>query len=113
MITVARQIPSPVDDRIWKVLKGPRVLDASTSQDLLEAGVLLLERCLFVVCDLTETMYLTSSGLAALTCLRQLSLDLHGEFRVVLLSEDVLRVIKLEHIDQILPIYNDFSQAVS
>ncbi len=107
-----RHIPSPTDGRIWTVLRGPRVLDASTSQDLLNAGDSMLASNRFVICDLTETVFLASAGLAALARLRQMALDLHGEFKVVTSSKDALRVIKLARFDHVLPIYGTFSQAI-
>lgn len=110
---VARQIPNPTDGGIWAVLKGPRILDASTSQDLLDAGISMLRVNPFLICDLSETIILASAGLAALDSLRELSADLHGKFRVVICSEDAMRVIKREHFDQILPLYRNFSQAVA
>jgi N-acetylglucosaminyldiphosphoundecaprenol N-acetyl-beta-D-mannosaminyltransferase len=108
----APQIPSPVNGQIWTVLKGPRILDASTSQDLYDAGTAVLKDHPWVICDLSETICLTSAGLATLTGLRQLSENLHGEFRMVICSEDVKRVIKQERFDQVLPLYSNFSRAV-
>lgn len=110
---IVRQIPSPMDDRIWKVLIGPRVLDASTAQDLFDAGLTMLKNNSSVICDLSETILLTSAGLAALASLRQMSSHLHSDFRVVICSEDALRVIKLEHLDQVLPLYSNLSQAIA
>jgi N-acetylglucosaminyldiphosphoundecaprenol N-acetyl-beta-D-mannosaminyltransferase len=109
----AGQIPSPTDGHVWAVLKGPRVLDASTSQDLLDAGISMLQANPFVICDLSETIVLASAGLAALASLRQMSVNLHGKFRVVICSEDAMRVIKRERFDQILPLYRNFSQAIA
>lgn len=109
---VTRQIPSPTDGRIWMVLKGPRVLDASSSQDLLDAGAGMLESNPFVICDLSETVFLASAGLETLGNLRRMSLNLHGEFRVVIGSKDALRVIRLARFDHVLPLYGNFSQAV-
>jgi N-acetylglucosaminyldiphosphoundecaprenol N-acetyl-beta-D-mannosaminyltransferase len=109
---VARQMPSPTGGRTWSILKGPRVLDARASENLLEAGKIMLASNPSVVCDLSETIFLTSAGLAALACLRQMSLNSKGEFRVVISSKDALRVIKLERFDRVLPLYADFSQAV-
>ncbi len=109
----ATRLPGPSAGQIWTVLKGPRVLDASTSQDLLAAGVTMLQGNPFVICDLSGTILLASAGLKALASLRQMSLNLHGEFRVVICSDDALRVIKLEHFDRVLPLYRNFSQAVA
>lgn len=108
---VATPLPSP-DGRIWAVLKGPRVLDASTSQDLLDAGARLLANNKFVICDLSETVFLASAGLAALARLRSISSDVHGEFRVVTCSKDAIRVIKLARFNHVPPVYPSFSQAI-
>ena len=110
---VARHIPSPTDGRMWSVLKGPRVLDAATSQNLLEAGSTMLANNPFVICDLSETIFLTSAGLAALARLRQSCLTLNGELRVVIASKEALRVIKMERFDRVLSLYANFYQAVA
>jgi N-acetylglucosaminyldiphosphoundecaprenol N-acetyl-beta-D-mannosaminyltransferase len=111
--SAASQIHSPTDGRIWTILKGARILDASTSHDFLDAGVTMLEDNPFVICDLSETIFLASAGLAALSSLRQMALNLHGELRVVICSEDAMRVVKQEHFDRVLPLYNNFSQAIA
>jgi N-acetylglucosaminyldiphosphoundecaprenol N-acetyl-beta-D-mannosaminyltransferase len=108
----ATQFPSPADGRIWTVIKGPRVLDASTSQYLLDAGVSTLADNPFLICDLSGTVFLASAGLATLASLRKMSMNLHGEFRVVICANDTLRVIKLARFDQVLSVYRNFSQAV-
>ena len=109
---VAR-IPSPSGSRTWTVLKCRRVLDASTAQDLIEAGASLLAVNPFLICDLSETIFLASAGLAALAQLRQMALKLEGEFRVVNCSQDALRVIKMARFDRVLSLYSDFSLAVA
>ncbi len=108
-----RQIPSSTDDRVWTVLKGGRVLDASTAQDFYDAGVTILNDNHFVICDLSETIFLACAGLAVLARLRQAAAEANGELRVVVSSADVRRVIKLEHFDHVLPLYSNFSQAVA
>jgi N-acetylglucosaminyldiphosphoundecaprenol N-acetyl-beta-D-mannosaminyltransferase len=112
-IAAARQISSPTNGRKWTILKGPRVLDASASQVLLDTGVLVLEENPFVICDLSETIFLGSAGLAVLASLRQITMSMQGEFRVVICSKDALRVIKQEHFEKVLPVYSNFSQAVA
>lgn len=109
--TVAAPLISP-GGRTWAVLKGPRVLDASTSQDLLDAGGKMLANNKYVICDLSETVFLTSAGLAALAGLRRISSDVQGEFRVVTCSKDALRVIQLARFDPVPPVYGSFSQAI-
>ena len=107
----ATQLPSP-DGRIWAVLKGPRVLDASTSQDLFDAGTRMLANNPFLICDLSETVFLASAGLTALARLRTISSAVHGELRVVICSKDVLRVIQLACFDRVPRVYPSFSQAI-
>jgi N-acetylglucosaminyldiphosphoundecaprenol N-acetyl-beta-D-mannosaminyltransferase len=106
------QIPSLKNDKLWTVLKAPRVLDASSSQDFLETGTQMLACNPYIICDLSETIFLASAGLAALDSLRKISLQFNGEFRVVVRSKDTLRVIKLARFDHVLPLYGSFSQAI-
>jgi anti-anti-sigma factor len=72
----------------------------------------MLARNPFVICDLSETVFLASAGLAALASLCRTSAKLQGEFRVVVCSKDTLRVIQLARFDHILPLYRTFSQAI-
>ena len=110
---VAGRIPNSSGNRIWSVLKGCRVLDASTADDFIATGFCALASNPFLICDLSGTVFLASAGLAALAQLRQKALNLGGEFRVVNCSNDVLRVIKLARFDQVLSLYSDFSLAVA
>jgi N-acetylglucosaminyldiphosphoundecaprenol N-acetyl-beta-D-mannosaminyltransferase len=106
-------ITGPSGRRIWSVVKGCRVLDASTAQDLIETGARQLALNPFLICDLSETVFLASAGLAALAQLRQMALNLRGEFRVANCSKDALRVIKIARFDQVLSLYSDLSLAIA
>jgi N-acetylglucosaminyldiphosphoundecaprenol N-acetyl-beta-D-mannosaminyltransferase len=108
-----RQISSPTNDRKWTILKGPRVLDASASQVLLDTGALLVEKNPFVICDLSETIFLGSAGLSVLASLRKITVSRQGEFRVVICSKDAMRVVKQEHFEKVFPVFSNFSQAVA
>jgi anti-anti-sigma regulatory factor len=94
------------------VLKAGRVLDASTAQDFIDGGACALSTNPFLVCDLSETVFLTSAGLSALARLRTLAFSLQGEVRVAGCSEDTLQVIKKSHFDRDIPLYNTFSKAI-
>jgi N-acetylglucosaminyldiphosphoundecaprenol N-acetyl-beta-D-mannosaminyltransferase len=109
----AERVPSPSGIRSWTILKGYCVLDASTVQDFIEAGTSALAANPFLICDLSETIFLASAGLAALTKLRQMALNLHGELRVVNCSPDAARVIRNAHFDRVLPLYSNFSLAIA
>jgi anti-anti-sigma factor len=109
----AGQVPSPSGSRSWTVLKACRVLDASTAQDLIDAGAAELTVNPFLICDLSETIFLGSAGLAALTQLRRMALSQQGDFRIVNCSNDALRVIKMARFDRVLPVYSSFSLAAA
>lgn len=111
--SAAEQVTALSGERNWMVLKSGRVLDASTAQDLIEAGVAALAINPFLICDLSETIFLASAGLAALAQLRQMAINRQGEFRVVNCSEDVLQVIKLARFDRVLSLYSDLSLAIA
>jgi anti-anti-sigma factor len=90
-----------------------RVLDASTAPDFIQTGTDALAKNPFLICDLSETAYLASAGLAALAQLRKIASNLNGELRVVSCSPNVLQVIKMARFDRVLPLYSDFSLAVA
>ena len=100
-------------EQTWTVLRCCRVLDASTAPDFIQTGADALAKNPFLVCDLSETVYLASAGLAALAQLRKIASNLNGELRVVSCSPNVLQVIKMARFDRVLPLYSDFSLAVA
>jgi N-acetylglucosaminyldiphosphoundecaprenol N-acetyl-beta-D-mannosaminyltransferase len=99
--------------RVWSVVKGRRVLDTAAAPVLIEAGTCALATSPVLICDLSETVILTSAGLAALAQLRQMTVNLQGEFRMDNCSQDVLRVIAQAHFDRVLLPYSDFSLAAT
>jgi N-acetylglucosaminyldiphosphoundecaprenol N-acetyl-beta-D-mannosaminyltransferase len=106
---IAGRTQNPSGGRVWSVVKGRRVLDAAAAPDLIEAGACALAANPFLICDLSETVILTSAGLEALAQLRQMTVNLQGEFRMDNCSQDVLRVIDQAHFDRVLLPYSDFS----
>jgi N-acetylglucosaminyldiphosphoundecaprenol N-acetyl-beta-D-mannosaminyltransferase len=108
-----RMLPSPSGNQSWSIMKGCRALDGSSAQDFLKVGTAALACNPFLICDLSETVFLASAGLAALAQLRRIALAQQGEFRVINCSSDVLRVIKLARFDRVLPLYNEFSLAAT
>ena len=110
---IASWTQSPSGGRVWSVVKGRRVLDAAAAPVLIEAGTYALATSPFLICDLSETVILTSAGLEALAQLRQMTVNLQGEFRMDNCSQDVLRVIDQAHFNRVLLPYSDFSLAAA
>ncbi len=108
----AKLIPDSSTGPSWMVLRANRVLDSSTSQDLIDAGTSLLDKTPYLICDLVETVFLTSAGLVALNQLRQMAVDRKGKFGLINCSPDILHVIKVTHSAHVPSLYSNFFQAV-
>jgi anti-anti-sigma factor len=67
----------------------------------------------YLIIDLTETIFLDSSGLAALAKINRSTKDKRGEFRVTSCTKDVSTVIHLTRFDKVLSIYKDLPSAMA
>jgi N-acetylglucosaminyldiphosphoundecaprenol N-acetyl-beta-D-mannosaminyltransferase len=101
------------DHRGWIVVKVPRMLDATTTPELLEACVGRLTDNARLILDFSETVFLSSIGLAAMVKLDRLSKEQGGELRVVGCSGDVLRSIRLVKLDNVIHLFHDLQAATA
>jgi N-acetylglucosaminyldiphosphoundecaprenol N-acetyl-beta-D-mannosaminyltransferase len=102
----------PQDHAGWGVVKMPRILDATIVPGVVERCTSQLEGNPRLVLDFSETVFLSSAGLAAMAQLNRSSKERGGELRVAACSRDVLYGIRLVQLDAVVPLYRDVSAAV-
>jgi N-acetylglucosaminyldiphosphoundecaprenol N-acetyl-beta-D-mannosaminyltransferase len=95
------------------VVRTPRVMDATSTQEFLARCSGKLEENPRLILDFSETTFLSSAGLAAMAHLNRSSRARGGELRVASCSSDILHGIKLVRLDTVVPLYNDVSAAAS
>jgi N-acetylglucosaminyldiphosphoundecaprenol N-acetyl-beta-D-mannosaminyltransferase len=96
----------------WNVIKLPRRVDALTAPEMIDSCEATLAHSPHLVLDLTDTVFLASAGLAALSRLNRAARDFGGELRVANCTKDVLKVIEMVRFDKILAIYPDIPTAL-
>jgi anti-sigma B factor antagonist len=97
----------------WQVIEGPRRLDALAAAELETLWTARVADNSRMVIDLSETVLLTSAGLALLGKLSRLAKEQDGQLRVAGCSKDVRRVMELARFDQVLTIYPDRAAALA
>jgi anti-anti-sigma factor len=65
-----------------------------------------------VIVDLSESMYCDSSGLSAILVGNRLSRNANGLFVLTGLSDAVLKLVQISHLDQVLNITNSLPEAI-
>ncbi len=105
--------PSPGPQSGWAVQRMPRLLDAATVPAVLERCTAGLARNPRLVLDFSETVFLSSAGMAAIARLTDQSRERGGELRVAGCSPDLLRGLRLVKLDTVVPLYHDVHAAVA
>jgi N-acetylglucosaminyldiphosphoundecaprenol N-acetyl-beta-D-mannosaminyltransferase len=109
---VSKTIAIAEENSKWTVLKAPRNLDASTAPIVIQQGVELIQNTPFLIVDFSDTMFLTSAGLAALAQLNKDANALNGQLRLAGCNRDVAHVIHMVRFDKFLSIYESVSVAL-
>ncbi|GAB4214572.1 MAG: WecB/TagA/CpsF family glycosyltransferase [Roseiflexaceae bacterium] len=102
----------PLPEDGWAVQRMPRLLDAATVPVVLERCTADLARNPRLVLDFSETVFLSSAGMAAIARLTDQSRQQGGELRVAGCSPDLLRGLRLVKLDAVVPLYHDVHAAV-
>lgn len=97
----------------WSVIAMPRMLDADTAPLMIGRCSECLEKNPRIILDFSNTVLLSSAGMAALVTLNRTSRERGGEMRVAGCSHDVLHGIKLVRLDGMLPLYQDVQAAIT
>jgi N-acetylglucosaminyldiphosphoundecaprenol N-acetyl-beta-D-mannosaminyltransferase len=97
----------------WSVEKMPRLLDAVTAVDVGERCAQRLARNPRLILDFSETIFLSSAGLAVIARLNHQSRASDGELRVAGCSHEVLHGIRLVKLDAVVPLFQDVHSAAS
>jgi N-acetylglucosaminyldiphosphoundecaprenol N-acetyl-beta-D-mannosaminyltransferase len=97
----------------WVVVAGPRRIDAATVAEMRQRCLEALNHSQFLVLDLSETVILTSAGLAVLAHLNRVAQEQQGALRVTGCSKDVLQVIEMVRFDKVLALYQDVRSATA
>ena len=100
------------DDTGWRVIKMPRSLEASTVPLMLETCTSHLSHGTQLVLDFSETQFLSSAGLMAMTKLDRQLKDLGGALRIAGCSKELMYSIQLANLDKIVSIYHDVQAAI-
>lgn len=97
----------------WVVVKMPRTVDAETTPTMIDTCLGNLKRHPQLILDFSETVFLSSAGLAAIIQLDRQARREQRELRVAGCTRDVLRTIQLIRLDLIVPIFHDVQAAVT
>jgi len=85
-------------------LEMPRRIDAASVAAMREAVERALVQNPRVTLDLSETVFLSSAGIAAMVSLNRLAVQEGGGLRLVGCSPDIARTLRLLKLDQVMPI---------
>ena len=110
--TNVSEVPiSPQGD--WAVAAMPKRFDASNAEEVRDQCVEILESNPHLVLDFSNTTFLASAGLAAMSALNKIAHKKEGEIRLAACSDDVLRVIQLVRFDKVFSVYDDVAAAAT
>ena len=87
--------PIILDGRYWNFIFSPVRLDANSAPDLVESGCSNLRMNPNLLVDFSNTVSISSAGLAAVSKLDAEAKERQGELRLVNFSDDVHRVIHI------------------
>ncbi|NJN18384.1 MAG: WecB/TagA/CpsF family glycosyltransferase [Oscillochloris sp.] len=104
--------PDPAEHG-WTVIRSVRELDAYTVPAILPPLLESLERNPFLVLDLSEMLFLSSAGMAALVKLQRAAQQRGGEVRLAACPPDVRRSIELVRLDVLITLYESVAAAVA
>lgn len=97
----------------WLVVKMPRTVDAETAPAMISKCLQSLEQNPRLILDFSETVFLSSAGLAGIIQIDRQSKVHGGAVRVAGCSKDVLRTVQLIRLDMIVPLFQDVQTAVT
>ncbi len=110
-----RQEPQPVmpqpTDNGWSVVRMPRMYDGNNIATITEHCLEGIENNPYQVLDFSETVFMSSAGMASLLKLDRAARAQSGALRIVSCSNDLLRTLKLINLDTILTIMPDVATA--
>lgn len=106
-------VAPPVPQSQWTVLPMPRRLDAESAAAFLTSGEQCLQQNTHLVLDFTQTIFMTSAGLAALAKLQRQAQSQQGELRLASCSLDVRRTLELVRFDKLFTMFADVQAAVA
>jgi anti-anti-sigma factor len=104
-------LPTPAGGR-WQVLSVPRRLDHVTAPELSRSWCSALVASRFLILDFSQTVLVTSAGLALLAQLHRTACNHEGELRLVNCSRDVRRVMEMVRFDRMLDLYPNMAAAL-
>lgn len=111
METLPAESEKPAGNK-WHVLHVPRRLDHVTAPEVAEHWSAAVINTPFVILDFSQTVLVTSAGLALLARLHRIAQEQNGELRLANCSKDVWRVMELVRFDKMLRPYPDLAAAL-
>lgn len=89
----------------WAVIRAPRLFDGNTAPLLFDRCQQRIAELHHLVVDLSETVFLASAGIATLIKLDRLCREQGGHLHIASGSADVLRTLRLLHLDVLLRVF--------
>ncbi|WP_174842863.1 WecB/TagA/CpsF family glycosyltransferase [Candidatus Oscillochloris fontis] len=110
-----RQEPQPVapqpTDNGWSIVRMPRMYDGNNIATITDRCLEGIETNPYLVLDFSDTVFMSSAGMASLLRLDRAARSKSGALRVVSCSNDLVRTLKLINIDTILTLMADVATA--
>lgn len=103
-----------LEDKNIFVIETPTRIDASNSIELKDMISDTVAKGIFkIVIDMSKTNFIDSSGLGAIVSKISVCKNNNGDVRLVLLSDRVLEILEITHLNKIFKIYKTVDDAIA
>ncbi|UOD35768.1 STAS domain-containing protein [Deferribacteraceae bacterium V6Fe1] len=103
-----------LDDKKIFVVETPERIDAANSPELKDMISDTVSKGIFkIVIDMSKTNFIDSSGLGALVSKISICKNNNGDVRLVVLSDRVLEILEITHLNKILKLYKTIDEAIA
>ncbi|MBZ4642627.1 MAG: anti-sigma-factor antagonist [Deferribacteraceae bacterium] len=103
-----------LEDKKIFVVETPERIDAANSPELKDMISDTVSKGIFkIVIDMSKTNFIDSSGLGALVSKISICKNNNGDVRLVVLSDRVLEILEITHLNKILKLYKTVDEAIA
>jgi len=103
-----------LEDKKIFVIETPERIDAANSPKLKDMISDTVSKGIFkIVIDMSKTNFIDSSGLGALVSKISVCKNNNGDVRLVVLSDRVLEILEITHLNKILKLYKTLDEAIA